>query len=359
MSPERRNAYLDAGFSEESDQDDAGYDSEAVEVSKAGRASKRRKIEHEESSDEEEEEELVALDRKNRSRATKMTSGVPASQPEPDSGEDEPENEIGNGDESTKHIQDEGRVTEGSVAAAAADKEMQSSSITGEPSVQKRSKKSKSKETTPGVVYLSSLPPYLKPSALRNLLEQRGFTPIKRLFLSPASRHAHNSKKNSRQLYTEGWIEFSSKKVARRCAETLNATNVGGKKGGWYRDDVWNMKYLKGMRWEELMAGVREEKREEEGRRDEERRIIARETRRFIEGVEEGRRVEGIRRKKATRKGDGEEGPFNHGGGGGEAAVDVKRTWRQNEVKGKKKGQDTAGPEKISDDVKQVLNRIF
>ncbi|OAP64828.1 hypothetical protein AYL99_00800 [Fonsecaea erecta] len=355
MSSERRNAYLDAGFPDESDQD-AGYDSEAAEVSKAGRASKRRKVEHESSGEDE-----FFTPNLIRSRTPKASrAAAAATQPKTEDGEDEDEDDDNNDDEKEKHTQDEDQAIEESEAARV--EEIQSASITtSEPTTQKKPKKSKSKskskETTPGVVYLSSLPPYLKPSALRNLLEQRGFSPIKRLFLSPASRHAHNSKKNSRQLYTEGWIEFSSKKVARRCAEALNATTVGGKKGGWYRDDVWNMKYLKGMRWEELMAGVREEKREEEGRRDEERRIIARETKRFIEGVEEGRRVEGIKRKKAIRKGEGEEGS-NHATGDA-AAADVRRTWRQTEVKGKKKGQDTAGPEKISDDVKEVLNRIF
>ncbi|KAH0834450.1 Pre-rRNA-processing protein esf2 [Fonsecaea pedrosoi] len=358
MSSDRRNMYLDAGFSDESDQD-VGYDSEAAEVSKAGRASKRRKIEREST---DEEEELDAYDLKRRrtpkEKKKKQTASGPSAtvQPEFDDRDDVHENEEDYDDgEDAKHVEKQGRDAE-ATNATAENQELQSASATGEPTNQKKPKKSKHKETTPGVVYLSSLPPYLKPSALRNLLEQRGFSPIKRLFLSPASRHAHNSKKNSRQLYTEGWIEFSSKKIARRCAETLNATTVGGKKGGYYRDDLWNMKYLKGMAWEELMAGIREEKREEEGRRDEERRTIAQETKRFIEGVEEGRRVEGIKRKKAGRKGDREE---TGNSGGGDSAVDVRRTWRQTEVKGKKKGQDSAVPERISDDVKQVLNRIF
>jgi ESF2/ABP1 family protein len=229
---------------------------------------------------------------------------------------------------------------------------------TPETSLSKRKKSKPQKASTPGVIYLSSLPPYMKPSALRNILEQRGFVPIARIFLSPASKSnkQHSSGgKNSRQLYTEGWIEFSSKKIAKRCAETLNASTVGGKKGGYYRDDVWNMKYLKGMRWEELMAGVREEKREMEGRRDEERRVIARETKTFVEGVEEGRRREGMKRKKDRKKdADADEGapPL------AEREADVRRTWRQNEVKGKRRTQD-AWETKISDDVQQVLSKIF
>ena len=32
--------------------------------------------------------------------------------------------------------------------------------------------------------------------------------------------------------------------------------------GGWYRDVVWNAKYLKGFTWGDLMGGVRAEERE-------------------------------------------------------------------------------------------------
>ncbi len=42
-----------------------------------------------------------------------------------------------------------------------------------------------------------------------------------------------------------GWIEFADKKVAKMVAESLNNTSIGGKKGGFYHDDIWNLKYLK------------------------------------------------------------------------------------------------------------------
>jgi len=215
--------------------------------------------------------------------------------------------------------------------------------------VPKRVKKSK-KDRTPGVIYLSSLPPYLKPSALRNLLSHRGFEPITRLFLTPASKHKHSSKKNSRQLYTEGWIEFASKKTAKQCAEALNAQVVGGRKGGFYHDDIWNMKYLKGMAWDELMAGIREERREEDGRRDEERRKLAAETKAFVEGVEQSKRLEGMKRKRRSKPQANDKGDDG----------DVQRTWRQHEVardhsvNGSTKAQKSINPE-----VQQVLSKIF
>lgn len=42
-----------------------------------------------------------------------------------------------------------------------------------------------------------------------------------------------------------GWVEFSDKKIAKQVAESLNNTAIGGKKGDFYHDDIWNLKYLK------------------------------------------------------------------------------------------------------------------
>ncbi|KIW21036.1 hypothetical protein PV08_01615 [Exophiala spinifera] len=306
MSGNERNVYLDRGLSDESE-NDAGYDSEAAELSKTARSSKRRKIDHSPSVEDEEQRR-------------------PSSSPTPprDLPKDSEDENSGN----THH-------------KAATSESLKSTKDS-------KQKKKPKKEVIPGVIYLSSLPPYLKPSALRNLLEQRGFSPIKRLFLAPASKHKSSSKKNSRQLYTEGWIEFASKKTARRCAESLNAQQVGGKKGGFYHDDVWNMKYLRGMQWEELMAGIREEKREEEGRRDEDRRVIARDTKMFVEGVEEGRRREGMKRKREKKGGTIDS----------DADASIQRTWRQAEVKGRDRS-DQVKEKGISEDVKQVLGKIF
>jgi ESF2/ABP1 family protein len=49
--------------------------------------------------------------------------------------------------------------------------------------------------------------------------------------------------------FTEGWVEFKDKHVARSVANMLNATPIGGKKGSRWRDDVWTMKYLPRFKW--------------------------------------------------------------------------------------------------------------
>ena len=109
------------------------------------------------------------------------------------------------------------------------------------------------------------------------------------------------------------------------------------------------------------MAGVREERREEEGRRDEERLVLARETKRFVEGVERGKKEDTRKRKEHKRKRDGGVGEVE--GGAAPEVEDVKRTWRQFEVKGTKRDRDTettdAREEPVNEDVKRVLGKIF
>ena len=56
--------------------------------------------------------------------------------------------------------------------------------------------------------------------------------------------------------YTEGWVEFKDKKVARSVAEMLNAQPIGGKKGTRWRDDIWTMKYLPRFKWNMLTEQV-------------------------------------------------------------------------------------------------------
>jgi hypothetical protein len=58
--------------------------------------------------------------------------------------------------------------------------------------------------------------------------------------------------------YTEGWVEFKDKKVARSVAEMLNAQSIGGKKGTRWRDDVWTLKYLPKFKWHMLTEQVGE-----------------------------------------------------------------------------------------------------
>jgi ESF2/ABP1 family protein len=74
-----------------------------------------------------------------------------------------------------------------------------------------------------GVCYLSSIPPFMKPTKLRSLLAKYG--KLGRIYLSPEdpkiSARRKKYKHNKRIHYTEGWVEFLDKKVARSTADLL------------------------------------------------------------------------------------------------------------------------------------------
>ncbi|EED12854.1 conserved hypothetical protein [Talaromyces stipitatus ATCC 10500] len=310
MSSQKRNNFLDI---EESDGDrsDHGYDSEAAEESRT-RASKRRKI----------------LDSDNN-----------LSDLEDDDNNDFP---------ATSNKQDESTHTQNDNEAS----NLESKQKPLKP-LNKPPKKNKT-----GVVYFSSLPPYLKPMALKTLLVQRGFGPITKVFLTPAvpSTSGSGRRNNKRKTYADGWVEFESKKTAKICAETLNANIVGGKKGGWYHDDIWNMKYLKGFKWADLMEQVQRERSEREARQRIEDMRARKEDKVFLSGVEKGKVVEGIRKKREDKKKAQANDDNNNADGEALDKLQVRRVFRQNEVKQRKEDQ---GITSIGADAKRVLGKIF
>eukprot|EP00439_Symbiodinium_sp_Y106_P086476 s82_g33.t1 len=85
-----------------------------------------------------------------------------------------------------------------------------------------------------GVVHLASIPLCMGIQKLRHMMEQFG----------DIGRVNRRRSGGSRKLrYTEGWVEFVDRRVARRVAESLNATTIGGKKRhNFFRDDMWNIR---------------------------------------------------------------------------------------------------------------------
>ncbi|KAL9622242.1 MAG: hypothetical protein Q9160_003425 [Pyrenula sp. 1 TL-2023] len=346
MSNQESRRLLNKGFSSDDDGSDQGYDSEAGEAVKGGRTiptkvqspqrlSKKRKLSR-------------TTDNEAQSGGSNRDSGVSSTIPEEKSS-----NDVGQTVEhETRSFRNERQDQEqhGLPRPNRSDQQVRDES-SEQSSEQTRSRK----RPKPGVVYLSSLPPYLKPSALRNLFEQRGFGPINRMFLTPvATTTTSTSRRNKRQTYAEGWVEFTSKKTAKIVVETMNAQIIGGKKGGWYHDDLLNLKYLSGLQWDDLMAQFREERREEEIHREAERERAKRETRAFLEGVERGKAVEGMERKRKSKRKKEE---FERDG----AEADdqgSRRTWDQIEVKYHDKASKRQS-DGVSDDVKQRLSRIF
>jgi ESF2/ABP1 family protein len=357
MTTRKRNEFLDI-VSDDDEGSDRGYDSEAAEESKS-RLTKRRKthtraddLSNEESDigrSESEDESKIRLKGKfkSKSQTTERSN---------DSDDEEKMQVDQYLDATATHSPSQSRSQSPST-----------SSVTSKPTKLKKKPLDKvrpPKKNKTGVIYLSSLPPYLKPFALKSMLETRGFGPITKVFLTPEvpSNSAPRRRSNKRKSYADGWVEFASKKTAKICAETLNATIVGGKKGGWYHDDVWNMRYLKGFKWADLMEQVQRERSEREAKRRIEDTRARKEDKVFLQGVEQGKVLQGIQKKneeKKKKKGETGAGEGEAAAAAAAAASDLKvrRLFKQNEVKmGRDKVKDIST---LEDDAKRVLSKIF
>jgi ESF2/ABP1 family protein len=103
----------------------------------------------------------------------------------------------------------------------------------------------------------------MKPNKARSIFEEYG--EITRLFLQEEDINIRKKRKarggNSSKQFTEGWIEYADKKIAKNVAESLNGTQVGKSKGDFYHDDFWNIKYLKNFKWDYLTEKFAYERR--------------------------------------------------------------------------------------------------
>merc|ERR1719243_522855 len=100
----------------------------------------------------------------------------------------------------------------------------------------------------PGVIYLSSVPEGMNVTQTTAFFSE--FGRVGRVFLQPDKTDKQKGKYN--RVFSEGWVEFMSKKVARVAAERLNCQPVGGKRKSKAHDQTWNIKYLPRFKWVHL-----------------------------------------------------------------------------------------------------------
>lgn len=351
MATRKRNEWLDAGGSE--DEDDVGYDSEAAEERKiaaiSGRAPKRRRLsedEDEDSPDEQEDDEGDVTTQVDDSFVTAPESLAREAAESDEAADAEPTSTAKRKSDITK------------------------------PLTAKKLAASNKKTSKTGVIYISRIPPFMKPTALRALLAPYG--PIGRIYLTPESHVSYLNRKraggNKKHSYIDGWVEFLSKRDAKDVAASLNAQTIGGKKGSYYRDDVWNLKYLKGFKWHHLTEQMSNENAERASRLRAEVARTNRENKEFLSNVETARMLERAekQRKKAEEDGnavmDGEEEqPAATIASSSRGEVDGKAKGRkefdkmrfkQHEVHQSKKARAREKAEQPND-VKRVLSKIF
>lgn len=239
-----------------------------------------------------------------------------------------------------------------------------------------------------GVVYLSRIPPFMKPQKLRHLLSQYG--DIGRLYLQLEPAHVTKRRVqaggNRKQNFTEGWVEFLDKSKAKEVASMLNNTMIGGKKRNFYHDDIWNIKYLPGFKWSHLAERIAYEKATRDQKVRFETQQARRENRAYLKSVANAKMIEAIEEKKKKKAASGlvsdaasatkavneavaAAASADQGGGPStleKLASQFKRRFKQRKVideavgggiGGVKKGQEMAPAEREKQ--KRVLGKIF
>jgi len=116
----------------------------------------------------------------------------------------------------------------------------------------------KSNKKKPGIIFLSSIPPGFNVTTSIAFFSQ--FGKIGRVFLQPDMKEKSKRKDKLARNFTEGWIEFLSKRAAKEVASNLNNTPVGGKKRSKAHDVLWNIKYLPKFKWTNLSERLAYEK---------------------------------------------------------------------------------------------------
>lgn len=158
-----------------------------------------------------------------------------------------------------------------------------------------------------GVVYLSRVPPRLSWQRLQRTMSE--FGKVTHMFLREESREKRQRRKKECGMgdkrYTDGWIEFEDKNVARMVAESLNGTEIGGARRCYFAQDLWVMKYLPGFTWDDLQEHL---DREKENRHQRLQLAISRakhENDAFLENVAASKRMrsrEGARKMAELRE---------------------------------------------------------
>ncbi|KAI1090293.1 Pre-rRNA-processing protein ESF2 [Rostrohypoxylon terebratum] len=325
MPPEKRNNFLDADESE--DDGSQGYDSEAEQLQKGGRIAKRRKLSDNAASDEEDEHSAD---------------------------EDVGDNDIAEEDEEkekedVQHTKSkQGKLKPEDLQAELPD--------VSRPLTKKNLVATEKAIKKSGLVYLSRIPPFMKPMKLRSLLEPYG--KINRIFLTPEDPQERSRRirqgGNKKYMYTDGWVEFVDKKDAKKAVDLLNARTIGGKKNTYYRDDIWNLLYLKGFKWHNLTEQINSEMAERTSRMRAEISKSTKENKEFVRNIEKAKVIGGIQAKAAAKRSRDEDNTTKSAPSATKPLDDSKNT-----RKFKQASVGRKGAEKAPEEAKRVLSQLF
>ncbi|GAP93440.2 putative pre-rRNA-processing protein ESF2 [Rosellinia necatrix] len=327
MPPEKRNHFLDI---DESDDDGSqGYNSDVEQLRKG--ASKRRKLNQDDGTDEEE-----------------PLSAGEDSQGDGDDGDQEDELVEGLAEEGEQSTNPDKPSSKDSSDLLKTPRQLMKKNLVA---TEKEVKKS-------GVIYISRIPPFMKPGTVRSIFER--FGKINRVYLSPEDtqvrarrlKQGQNRKKN----FNEGWLEFIRKSDAKTAVALLNGTTLAAigmaKKRGYYRDDIWSLRYLNGFKWHNLTEQIASETAERQSRIHAEIGKATRENKEFVRNIQKSKELEGIQSKAAAKKiTDTEEA--------GPAAVTNSKPDVRSLRKFKQASTGKKEPAKASESATRVLRQLF
>ncbi|XP_022255836.1 activator of basal transcription 1-like isoform X2 [Limulus polyphemus] len=164
-----------------------------------------------------------------------------------------------------------------------------------------------------------------------------------------------NTKKKKKQgkpskFFTEGWVEFLDKKVAKRIAVMLNGQQVGGRRKTPFYDSLWSIKYLHRFKWAHLNERLAYEKAVRDQRMRTEISQVKREANFYMQSVDRSLKLARKRKKGDVEKHD-DTGP-------GQVWVKQKRTDEEmKELQKQRKKQKNSEVGEDSD--KTLLKNIF
>lgn len=161
-----------------------------------------------------------------------------------------------------------------------------------------------------GVVYIARVPPRMNPTKIKALLSD--FGDICRIYLVEEDA-SHRKKRRKHggsgsKRYTEGWVEFDQKNVAKHVAKNLNNTPISNRKRDYHCGDLWNLKYLTKFQWSHLTEKVAYERRVREQKLRVEMMQARRENASYTQLVETGKKLDKIedrKRKRLAKEGTG------------------------------------------------------
>ncbi|SCW00265.1 LAFE_0C00342g1_1 [Lachancea fermentati] len=199
-----------------------------------------------------------------------------------------------------------------------------------------------------GVVYLSKIPPYMKPAKMRQVLSRFGV--LDRLFLKKEDDQKYKNRVkgggNKKTMFEEGWAEFLRKKDAKLCASTLNGNIIGGRKGNFYHDDIMNVKYLSGFKWADLTEQIAKENDIKQAKLQLEISQANKLNAEFIRNVEKSKMINKVKAKRKLEETTNEE-------------EDLQRTFKQRNVTTNRASGQKELKQQVSKDLDTVIHNLF